>query len=173
MNYPGPPGRAPDQQHAKLRSILPNSRRQRIAPLTQTYSQSQTTPSMNQNQSSILNVNFMKIISNPFSVPQRIQHQQNAGDAAQVHHAPKETFPTNGNVKKVESSTDSIVSSLIRVAGTKSINIQTAPSTQLQGNSIHELKIEKKEDKIPIRSIAISTNSSVVANQNQSEDQQR
>ncbi|KAA6380749.1 MAG: hypothetical protein EZS28_023726 [Streblomastix strix] len=46
-------------------------------------------------------------------------------------HAPRETFSTNGNVRKVASSTDSIVSGQVGVAGTKTINIQTAPSIQL------------------------------------------
>ncbi|KAA6359134.1 MAG: hypothetical protein EZS28_045339, partial [Streblomastix strix] len=68
MNYPGPPGRAPDQSNTKLRSRQPTSRRQRTDSLTQTTPQSQTTPYPNQNQSSILNVDLMGIITNPFSV---------------------------------------------------------------------------------------------------------
>ncbi|KAA6373744.1 MAG: hypothetical protein EZS28_030730 [Streblomastix strix] len=59
MNYPGPPGRAPDQLNTKLRSKQPTSRRQWIVSLTQTTPQSQTTPYPNQNQSSILNVDLM------------------------------------------------------------------------------------------------------------------
>ncbi|KAA6387858.1 MAG: hypothetical protein EZS28_016618 [Streblomastix strix] len=58
--------------------------------------------------------------------PKEIQHQQIAGEAALVHHVPKE------------------ISGQVMVAGIKSINIQTAPSTQFQGNPIHELKVEKK-----------------------------
>ncbi|KAA6355619.1 MAG: hypothetical protein EZS28_048854 [Streblomastix strix] len=75
--------------------------------------------------------------------------------------------------KKVASSTDSIVSGQVEVAGTKPINLQTAPSTQLQGNLIHEPEIEKKGGRTPVGGKAISTNTSVVANQNQSQDQQR
>ncbi|KAA6363183.1 MAG: hypothetical protein EZS28_041289, partial [Streblomastix strix] len=48
-------------------------------------------------------------------------------------------------------STDSIVSGQIEVAGTKSINIQTAPSTELKGNPIREPKVEKKGGKTPVR----------------------
>ncbi|KAA6368679.1 MAG: hypothetical protein EZS28_035793, partial [Streblomastix strix] len=123
MNYSGPPGRAPDQSNTKLRSRQPTSRRQWIVPPTQTNPQSQITPNSNQNQSSILNVDLMGIFTNPFSVPQGIQHQQNAGEAAQVQHAPRDTFSTNGNVRKVASSTDGIVSGQVGVAGTKPINI--------------------------------------------------
>ncbi|KAA6319574.1 MAG: hypothetical protein EZS28_054796, partial [Streblomastix strix] len=63
MNYPGPPGRAPDQSNTKLRSIQPTSRRQRTVPLIQATPQSQTTPYPNQNQSSILNVDLMGIFT--------------------------------------------------------------------------------------------------------------
>ncbi|KAA6366656.1 MAG: hypothetical protein EZS28_037818, partial [Streblomastix strix] len=136
MNYPGQPGRASDQSNIKLRSRQPTSRRQRIAPLIQTNPQSQTIPYPNQNQSSILNADLMGIISNTFSVPKGIQHQQIAGEAAQVHHVPRETFPTNANVGKVTSSTDSIVSGYVGVAEIKPINIYTEPSTKLQGNRI-------------------------------------
>ncbi|KAA6353128.1 MAG: hypothetical protein EZS28_051345 [Streblomastix strix] len=128
-----------------------------IAPLTQTNPQSQITPYPNQNQSSILNVDLMGINTNPSSVPKGIQHQQFAGEAAQVQHAPRETFSTNGN----------------GVAGTKPINNQTAPSTQLQGNPIHEPKVEKKGRKTHVRGKATSINTSVVANKNQIKDQQR
>ncbi|KAA6358630.1 MAG: putative reverse transcriptase [Streblomastix strix] len=89
----------------------------------------------------------MGILANPFSVPKGIQHQQNAGEAAQVQHAPRETFSTNGNVRKVASSTDNIVSGQVGVAGTKPINKQTAPSTQLQADPIREPKVEKKGGK--------------------------
>ncbi|KAA6370065.1 MAG: hypothetical protein EZS28_034408 [Streblomastix strix] len=173
MNYPGPPGRAPDQSHTKLRSRQPTSRRQWIVPPTQTNPQSQITPNPNQNQSSILNVDLMGIFTNPFSVPKGIQHQQIAGEASQVQHAPKDIFSTNGNVRKVASSTDSIVSGQVGVAGTKLINIQTAPSTQLQIDPIREPKVEKKGGKTPVRGKATSTNTSDVANQNQIQDQQR
>ncbi|KAA6369729.1 MAG: hypothetical protein EZS28_034742, partial [Streblomastix strix] len=71
------------------------------------------------------------------------------------------------------SPTDSIVSGQVGVVGTKPINIQTTPSTELQGNPIREPKVEKKGGKTPVRGKATSTNTSVVANQNQSEDQQR
>ncbi|KAA6366961.1 MAG: hypothetical protein EZS28_037511, partial [Streblomastix strix] len=108
MNYPGPPGRAPDQLCAKLRSRQPTSRRQWIVSLTQIYPYSQITHFPNQNQSSILNVDLIGIITNPFSVPKEMQHQQIIGEAAQVHHAPIEIFPTNGNTKKVAPSTNSI-----------------------------------------------------------------
>ncbi|KAA6389443.1 MAG: hypothetical protein EZS28_015033 [Streblomastix strix] len=103
MNYPGPPGRAPDQSYTKLRSRQPINRRQRIVPHTW------TTPK-----------------------------------TAQVHPAFRDTFQTYGNVKNVASSIDSIVSGQVGVAGTKSINIIPAPSTQLQGNPIHEPKVGKK-----------------------------
>ncbi|KAA6400293.1 MAG: hypothetical protein EZS28_004180 [Streblomastix strix] len=164
---------ATDQSNRKLRSRLPTSKRQRIAPLTQTNPHSQTTPYPNQNQSSILNVDLMRIISNPFSVPNGIQHQQIVGKAAKVYHAPRVTFSTNGNVRKLESSTNSIVSGQVGVAKTKPTNIQTALSTQLQRNPIRELKVEKKESMTPVRGVATSTNTSVIANQNQSEDLQR
>ncbi|KAA6392373.1 MAG: hypothetical protein EZS28_012100 [Streblomastix strix] len=172
MNYPGPLGRAPDQSYIKLSLKQPTSRRQRIAPLTQTNTQSQTTPYPNQNQSSILNVDLMGMIINPFSVPNGMQHQQIAG-AAKVNHAPRETFPTNGNVRKVVSSTDSIVSGQVGVARTKTINIQTTSFTQLQGNTLGKPKVEKKGGRKPVRGKATSTNTSVVANQNKIEDQQR
>ncbi|KAA6372940.1 MAG: hypothetical protein EZS28_031533 [Streblomastix strix] len=132
MNYPGPQRRAPDQSNTKLRSRQPTSRRQKTVSLTQTTPQSQTTPYPNQNQSSILNVDLMGIITNPFSVPKGIQHQQIAGEAAQVFHAPRETFSTNGNVRKVANSTDSIVTSQVVAVGTRPIKIQTAHSTLLQ-----------------------------------------
>ncbi|KAA6362120.1 MAG: hypothetical protein EZS28_042355 [Streblomastix strix] len=173
MNYPGPPGRAPDQSNTKLRSRQSISRRQRIVSQAQTTPQSLTTPYPNQNQSSILTVDLMGIITNSFSVPKRMQHQQVAGEAALYLHAPRETFSTNGNVRKVTSSTASIVSGQVRVACTKPINIQTEPSTQLQGNLVREPKVEKKGGRTPVGSKATSTNTSVVANQNQSEDQQR
>ncbi|KAA6397980.1 MAG: hypothetical protein EZS28_006494 [Streblomastix strix] len=175
MNYPVPPGRGPDESNTKLRSIQPTSRRQRILLPTQTIPQSQiaTYPNPNKNQSSILNVDLMGIITNPFSVPKGIQHQQSAGEAAQVYHVPRETFSTNGNVRKVASSTNSIVSGQVGVAVTKPMNTQTVSSTLLQGNPIREPKVQKKEGKTPVRSKATSTNTSVVINQNQSEDQQR
>ncbi|KAA6367912.1 MAG: hypothetical protein EZS28_036561 [Streblomastix strix] len=143
-NYPGPQERVPDQQNTKLRSRQPTSRRQMMVSLTQTTPQNKTTPYKNQNQSSIFNVDLMGIIANPFSVPKGMQHQQIAGEAAQVFHAPRETFSTNGNVRRVASSKDSIVSCQVRVAGTKPINIQTAPSTQFQGIRVLEPKVEKK-----------------------------
>ncbi|KAA6326947.1 MAG: hypothetical protein EZS28_053883 [Streblomastix strix] len=55
----------------------------------------------------------------------------------------------------------------------KPMNIQTAPSTQFQGNPIREPKVEKKGRKTPVRGKVISTNTSIVANDNQIEDQQR
>ncbi|KAA6393743.1 MAG: hypothetical protein EZS28_010733 [Streblomastix strix] len=173
MNYPGPPRRAPDQSNTKLRSRQPTNRRQWIVSPTQTNPQSQITPYPNQNQSSFLNVDLMGMTTNPFSILIQKQHKQNEGDAAQVHHAPRETFSTNGNIRKVASSTDSIVSGQVGVSGTKPINIQTAHSTQLQGNLICKPKVEKKGGKISVRSKATSINTSVVANQNQIEDQQR
>ncbi|KAA6385093.1 MAG: hypothetical protein EZS28_019380 [Streblomastix strix] len=100
MNYPGPPGRIQDQSNTKQRSRQPTSKRQKIVPLTQTNIHRQTTPYPNQNQNSILNVDLMGIITNPFSVPKGIQHKQIAGEAAQVFHAPRETFSINGNVKR-------------------------------------------------------------------------
>ncbi|KAA6388102.1 MAG: hypothetical protein EZS28_016373 [Streblomastix strix] len=106
-------------------------------------------------------------------IPKGMQHQQSAGEAAQVQHAPSETFSSSGNVRKVASSTDSIVSGQVGVAGTKQINTQTTPSLQLQGNPIREPKVGKKGEKTPVRCKATSTNTSVVANQNQNEDQQR
>ncbi|KAA6379244.1 MAG: hypothetical protein EZS28_025229 [Streblomastix strix] len=163
----------PDQSNTKLRSRQPTSRRQRIVSLALTAPKSQTTPYPNQNQSSILNVDLMGIITNPFSVPKGMQFQQIAGEAAQVQHALRETFLTNGSVRRVASSTDRIVSGQVGVAGTKSINIQTAPSTQLQGNPVREPKVEKKGGRTIVRNIDTSTNTSVVANQNQNEDQQR
>ncbi|KAA6373088.1 MAG: hypothetical protein EZS28_031383 [Streblomastix strix] len=80
-----------------------------------------------------------------------MQHQQIAGEAAQIHYAPRETFSINGTVRKVASSTDSIVSGQERVTGIKQINIQTSPSIQLQGNPIREPKVEKKGGKTPVR----------------------
>ncbi|KAA6390316.1 MAG: hypothetical protein EZS28_014157 [Streblomastix strix] len=173
MIYSGPPGRAPDQSNTKLRSRQPTSRRQWIVPPTQTTPQSQITPYPNQNQSSILNVDLMGIFANPFSVPKGMQHQQIVGEAAQVKHAPRETCSTNVNVRKISSSTDSIVSGQVGVAGTKPMNTQTAPSTQLHGNPIREPKVEKQGGKIPVKSKATSTNASVIAIQNKCEDQQR
>ncbi|KAA6385623.1 MAG: hypothetical protein EZS28_018854 [Streblomastix strix] len=173
MNYPGPPGRDPDQSNTKLRSRQPTSKRQKIVSLSQTTPQSQTTPYPNLNQGSILNVDLMGIITNPFSVPKGMQHQQIAREAAQVFHALEETFSANGNIRRVASSTDSIASGQVGVAGTKPSNIQTALSTQLRGNPVREPKVEKKGGRTPVRGIATSTNTSVVANQNQSQDQQR
>ncbi|KAA6393726.1 MAG: hypothetical protein EZS28_010749 [Streblomastix strix] len=173
MNYPGPPGRAPDQSNTKLRSIQPTSKRQWIVPPTQTTPQSQTTPYSNLNQSPIMNADLMGIITNPFSVPKGIQHQQIAGEAAQVFHAPGDTFSINGNVSWVSSSTDSIVSDQVGVARTKSLYIQTAPSIQLQENPVRKPKVGKKGGRTPVGSKPTSTNTSVIANQNQSEDQQR
>ncbi|KAA6369590.1 MAG: hypothetical protein EZS28_034883, partial [Streblomastix strix] len=150
MNYLGPPRRALDQSNTKFRSRQPTSRRQWIVSPTQTNPQSQTTSYPNQNQSSILNIDFKRIITNPFSVPKEMQHQQNAGDASQVQHAPRDSVQNNGNVRKVASPTDSIVSGQVGVAGTKPINIQTAPSTQLQGNPIREPKVGKNGGKTPV-----------------------
>ncbi|KAA6395263.1 MAG: hypothetical protein EZS28_009208 [Streblomastix strix] len=110
-----------------------------------------TTSDPNENQSSILNADLMGMITNPFSIQKGIQHQYIAADAAQVYHAPRETFSTNGNVRKVASSTDSIVSGQVWIAGTKPINIQTAPSTQFQVNLIRELKVKKKGGRTPVR----------------------
>ncbi|KAA6375752.1 MAG: hypothetical protein EZS28_028723, partial [Streblomastix strix] len=104
-------------------------------------------------------------------IPKGMQHQYIAVEAASVQHAPRERFSINGNVRKVASSTDSIASGQVGVAGTKPIDTQTAPSTQLQGNPIRELKVEKNGGKTPFRGKATSTNTSVVANYNQSEDQ--
>ncbi|KAA6401479.1 MAG: putative reverse transcriptase [Streblomastix strix] len=144
MNYPRPPRRTPDQSNTKLRSKQPPRRRQRIVSLTQTTPQSQTTPYPNQNQSLILNVDLMGIITNPFLVPKRMQDQQIAGEAAQV-----------------ASSTDSIVSGQVGVAGTKPINIQTAHSTQLQGNPVREHKVEKKGGRTPVGMKTSSSDSQV------------
>ncbi|KAA6379042.1 MAG: hypothetical protein EZS28_025430, partial [Streblomastix strix] len=132
----GTASEGPDQSNTKLRSRQPNSRRQKIVSLTQTNPQSQITLQPNQNQCIILNVDIKEIITNPFSVLKGMQHKQTAGEAAQVHHAPRETFSTNGNVRKVASSTDSIVSGQVGVAGTKPIDTQTTSSTLLQGNPI-------------------------------------
>ncbi|KAA6402465.1 MAG: hypothetical protein EZS28_001999 [Streblomastix strix] len=85
---------------------------------------------------------------------------------------PRETFLTNEKVVEVTTSTDSIDSGQLGVARTKPINIQTAPSTQLQGNLIREHKVEKKGGRTPVRGKVICMNTSVVANQNQSEDLQ-
>ncbi|KAA6370440.1 MAG: hypothetical protein EZS28_034035 [Streblomastix strix] len=115
----------------------------------------------------------MGIFTNPFSVPKGIQHQQNAGEAAQVQQAPRETFSINRNVRNVASFTDGIVSGQVGVVGTKPINQQTASFTQRQADPIREPKVEKKGGKTPVRSKATSTNTSVVVNQNQIEDQQR
>ncbi|KAA6374038.1 MAG: hypothetical protein EZS28_030435 [Streblomastix strix] len=49
---------------------------------------------------------------------------------------------------------------------------QTAPSTQFQGNPVREPKVEKNGGRTPVRSKASRTNTSVVANLNQSEDKQ-
>ncbi|KAA6379725.1 MAG: hypothetical protein EZS28_024748 [Streblomastix strix] len=65
--------------------------------------------------------------------------------------------------KKVASSTDSIVSGQVGVAGTKPINLQTAPSTQLHGNLIHEPEIEKKGGRTPVRVKTSSADSQVAA----------
>ncbi|KAA6353199.1 MAG: hypothetical protein EZS28_051274 [Streblomastix strix] len=113
------------------------------------------------------------MVTNQFLIPKRILLQQIAGEAAQVHHAPRETFPTNGNVRRVASSTDSMVAGQVGVTGIKPINIQTTPSAQLQGNLNSEPKVKKKGGRTPVGSKATSTNTSIVANQNQSEDQQR
>ncbi|KAA6371632.1 MAG: hypothetical protein EZS28_032841 [Streblomastix strix] len=59
------------------------------------------------------------------------------------------------------------------VAGTKPINTQTAPSTQLQGNPVREPQVEKKGGRTPVGSEATGTNTSVVAIYSQSEIQQR
>ncbi|KAA6399046.1 MAG: hypothetical protein EZS28_005427 [Streblomastix strix] len=132
MSIPGRQLRASNQSFMKLISKQPTSRRQRIAPLTQKSSQSEAIPYLNLNQSSILNVDLMGIITNPFSVPKGMQHQQMAGDSAQVFHAPGETFSINGNAKRVASSTGSIVSGQVGVAGTKPTHIQTSSSIQFQ-----------------------------------------
>ncbi|KAA6373552.1 MAG: hypothetical protein EZS28_030921 [Streblomastix strix] len=118
-----------------------------IAPSAQTNPLSQTTPFLNQNQSLILNVDFVEMITNPFSVPKETQHQQIAEEAAYVQLAPRETFQTEGKVRKVLSYTNCIVSGQVEVTGPKLINIQTASSTQLQGNPICEPKVEKKGGK--------------------------
>ncbi|KAA6343684.1 MAG: hypothetical protein EZS28_052292 [Streblomastix strix] len=120
-----------------------------------------------------MNVNLITIISNPYLVSKGIQHQQISGEAAYINYATRDTFSTNRNVRKVASSTDSIISGQVEVAGTKPINTQTAPSTQLQGNPIHEPKVEKKGGKTPVRGKATSTNTFFVADQNWSEDYQR
>ncbi|KAA6358197.1 MAG: hypothetical protein EZS28_046277, partial [Streblomastix strix] len=73
-----------------------------------------------------------------------MQFQQIAGEAAQVQLALRATFPTDGNVSKEASSTDCTVSGQVGVAGTNSINIQTAPSTQLQRNPIRKPKVQWK-----------------------------
>ncbi|KAA6374111.1 MAG: hypothetical protein EZS28_030361 [Streblomastix strix] len=158
MNYSGPPGRAPDQSNTKLRSRQPTCRRQKMVLQTYTTPQSQITPYPNWNQSSILNVDIMGIFINSFPVPKGMQHQQIAGEVAQVHNSPRETFSTNGNGIKVTSSKDSIVSGQVGVAGTKPINTQTAPSTELHGNTICEPKIEKKGGRTPARDKSTSTN---------------
>ncbi|KAA6374866.1 MAG: hypothetical protein EZS28_029608 [Streblomastix strix] len=146
---------------------IATSRRQWIVSLIKTTLQSKTTPYLNKNQSTILNVDLMGIFTNPFSILKAIYHQYIAGEAAQVHYAPGETFSTNGNIRSVVSSTDSIVSGNVAVAGTKSINIQTVSSTQLHRNPICEPEVEKKEENsILVRSKDSITNTSVVANQN-------
>ncbi|KAA6382215.1 MAG: hypothetical protein EZS28_022258 [Streblomastix strix] len=91
-----------------------------------------STPYSNLDQNLILNVDLMWVIKDPFSILKGIQRQQIAGEAAQVHHAPRERFPTYGMVTKV--------------AGTKQINIWTAPSTQLQENPTCEPKVLKKKE---------------------------
>ncbi|KAA6384604.1 MAG: hypothetical protein EZS28_019868, partial [Streblomastix strix] len=78
-------------------------------------------------------------------------------------------FSVNGNVRKVLSSTDSIVSGQVGVSVIKPINTQTAPSTELQGNPIRDPKIGKKGVRTSVRGKATSTNISVVANWNQCE----
>ncbi|KAA6369168.1 MAG: hypothetical protein EZS28_035306 [Streblomastix strix] len=162
----------PDQSYMKLRTRQPTDNGQQISPPAQTDPQSQTTSFLNQNQSSILNTDLVEMITNPFTFPKRLQHQQNVEEAAQVQLAPIETFPTYGKVRKVVSSKDCIVLGQIGDVGTKLINIQTVSSTQLQGNPIREPKVQKKGGKAPVRSNATSTNASVLATQNQNEDQQ-
>ncbi|KAA6401474.1 MAG: hypothetical protein EZS28_003008 [Streblomastix strix] len=134
----------PDQSNTKLRSRQPTSRRQWIVPLKQMKPKSYTLTYPNQNQSQILNVDIRGMIINTFPVPKGIQHQQIAGDAAQVYHAPRETFLTNGKVIKVIYSADRTVSTQEGVSINKSINIQIAPSTQLQRNPIREPEIENQ-----------------------------
>ncbi|KAA6396035.1 MAG: hypothetical protein EZS28_008437 [Streblomastix strix] len=144
-NHPRQPRKATKQSHTKLRSRQPTNRKQWIARLTQTNPWSQTTPYQNQNQSSILNVDIKGIITNLFSIPKVIQHQQIAGEAALGSHAPRESFSINGNVRRVTSSTDCKASGQVGVAGTKLINIQKTPSTQLQGNPIRESKNQSED----------------------------
>ncbi|KAA6372138.1 MAG: hypothetical protein EZS28_032331, partial [Streblomastix strix] len=76
-----------------------------------------------------------------------MQYQQIAGEEAQVFHALGETFSTNGNVRRVASSTDSIVSGQVGVAGTKPIKTYTAPSIQLQRNPICQPKLGGYEER--------------------------
>ncbi|KAA6385467.1 MAG: hypothetical protein EZS28_019004 [Streblomastix strix] len=59
-------------------------------------------------------------------------------------------FQLIGNVRKEASSTDSTVSGQVQVAGTKTVNILTAPSAQLQRNPVREPKVEKKGGRTPI-----------------------
>ncbi|KAA6379380.1 MAG: hypothetical protein EZS28_025092 [Streblomastix strix] len=170
MIFPRQPGWAQDQSYTKLRSRLQTSRRHRIPFLTQTKPQSQTTPQSNQNQSLILNVDLVKIIINQTIVPKGMQAQQIAGETLQARYALKKTFSIFENVKKVFSSIDSIVSGKMGVAGTKPLNIQTAPCTQFQRNLIRELKVKMKRGNAPVKGKATGTNSFVAAHQNQSED---
>ncbi|KAA6400553.1 MAG: hypothetical protein EZS28_003916 [Streblomastix strix] len=117
----------------KLRSIQPTSRRQWIAFPTQTYLQSQTTPYPNQNQSSILSIDLVGMITNPFIVPKGMYHQYIADEAAYVFQASRVTFPTDRKVRIVESTTDSIVSGQI---GLRTMNAKHLPEVKLQSQML-------------------------------------
>ncbi|KAA6398099.1 MAG: hypothetical protein EZS28_006376 [Streblomastix strix] len=72
-----------------------------------------------------------------------MQHQQVAREAAQVHHKPRETFPINGNARKIAFSRDCIVRGQVAITGIKQIYILKKHSTQLLRTPIREPKVEK------------------------------
>ncbi|KAA6403544.1 MAG: hypothetical protein EZS28_000934 [Streblomastix strix] len=116
-----------------------------IVPLTQTDTQIVIMSYPNQIQSLILKVDFMRMIKKSLlSSDRNIILIDCRRDSICLSFTQRD-FPTEGNVRRVASSTDSIVSGQVGVAGIKPINIYTELSMQLQGNPIREPKVQKKK----------------------------
>ncbi|KAA6395126.1 MAG: hypothetical protein EZS28_009347 [Streblomastix strix] len=88
--------------------------------------------------------NIIKHIKLDYVKPELQLEHNFEQEEAQVHHAPRETFPIDGNVRKVVYSMDSLVLCQVGLTRTKPIDTKTTISMESQRNPICEPKIAKR-----------------------------
>ncbi|KAA6399422.1 MAG: hypothetical protein EZS28_005051 [Streblomastix strix] len=173
IDYLGPPGRAAVKSQMILRSRLLTSRRQRVTYSTTMNSHKQTTPHSSCNQNSFQDVDLVGSIILPLTVLKQIQHQHSADEAAQARNASADTYQVIGYVGMRVSSTCSRSLGEIVVTDVKLIVIQTAPPTNTCTYPLRGPQVRKEESSTSVKNKDTSTNTSVVANKNLGQTQQR